>query len=259
MNSNRFFPIFLFVFSAFLVNAQYVEYGDASWYADKLQGKATSSGEKYDKNKLTAAHPTLPVGSLIRLTHLGNNRSVNVRVNDCTQKKGRIADLSRAAAEEIGLVRDGVARVRLELISLGQGKPACGKADPMLPTDYAYDGKMTTKGIPQPYGQPNASQQLTTPILPNGAYRPTALRPYTSGYAVQIASFSKLENAMIKVEEMEKKGFDNLLVHVSNNETFKVLLGPFDTESLANSYHSNLKSNYKIKGFVVNVAQLGAP
>lgn len=261
MKSYRLFPIFLFLFSAFLLNAQYVEYGEAAWYSDKLQGKMTSSGEKYDKNKLTAAHRNLPVGSIVRVTRIDNNSAVNVRINDCTKAKGdRIIELSRAAAEEVGLVRSGVARVRLELITLGQGKPACGKTDPTIPTSYNYTGTMTPRGpTPAAYNEQGQPQQVITPYLPDGAYRPAALRPYTSGYAVQVASFSKYENAMGKVAELEDKGFRDLLINFDDNSTYKVLLGPFDTESQANSYQDNLRKNYKIKGFVVSLSTLNAP
>ncbi len=261
MKLNRLFPILLMIFSCPALQAQYVEYGEADWYSDKLQGKNTASGELYDKNRLTAAHNTLPMGSLIRVTRLDNNRSVNVRVNDCAGTKKRVVKLSRAAAEEIGLVRAGVARVRIELIQLGQGRPACGKSDPMLPNTYSYNDQFTTRsGMPTPYGAiPQNPGMRMSPILPDGAYVAAALRPYTAGYAVQVASFSKFENAMNKVEELEEKGFENILINVDNNSTYKVIMGPFATESLANSYRENLSRRYKMKGFVVNIATLSSP
>ncbi len=90
--------------------------GEASYYHDRFQGRPTASGELYQSTELTAAHRTLAFGTLIRVTRLDTDQSVVVRVNDRgPHKEGRVVDLSRRAAEEIGLVRSGVAEVRIEL------------------------------------------------------------------------------------------------------------------------------------------------
>jgi rare lipoprotein A len=89
--------------------------GDASYYASKFQGRPTANGERFDNGKLTAAHRTLPFGTRIRVTNLYNGRSVTVRVNDRGPfVKGRVIDLSQAAARRIDMVRAGVVQVRLE-------------------------------------------------------------------------------------------------------------------------------------------------
>jgi len=88
--------------------------GDASFYAGRHQGKPTASGEAFDKNALTAAHRTLPFGTRLEVTNLENDRSVVVRVNDRGPfVRGRIVDLSLAAAKALGMTKDGVTRVRL--------------------------------------------------------------------------------------------------------------------------------------------------
>lgn len=93
--------------------------GLASWYADSLHGRSTASGEPYDRERLTAAHPKLPFGSIVQVTRLSNQRSVRVRINDRGPfVSGRIIDLSRAAAERLGMLQAGEARVTLELIRL---------------------------------------------------------------------------------------------------------------------------------------------
>lgn len=95
-----------------------VEAGLASWYGKKHQGKRTASGEVFDQKKFTAAHRSLPWGSLVKLTNLANGKSVEVRINDRGPfTKGRIIDVSRAAASVLGMVESGVARVQLELLS----------------------------------------------------------------------------------------------------------------------------------------------
>jgi rare lipoprotein A len=95
-----------------------VEAGLASWYGKKHQGKRTASGEVFDQKKFTAAHRSLPWGSIVKLTNLANGKSVEVRINDRGPfAKGRIIDVSRAAASVLGMVESGVARVQLELLS----------------------------------------------------------------------------------------------------------------------------------------------
>jgi rare lipoprotein A len=91
--------------------------GRASWYGKFFQGKETASGEAYDMNQLTAAHRSLPLGSLVRVTNLNNHRSVVVRVNDRGPlPENRVIDLSYAAAHFLGLSHTGTAPVRLDLI-----------------------------------------------------------------------------------------------------------------------------------------------
>lgn len=91
--------------------------GQASYYGARHHGRKTASGERFNKNALTAAHKTLPFGSKVRVTNLRNQRSVVVRINDRgPYAKRRVIDLSEQAAREIGMIRSGVAPVRLELL-----------------------------------------------------------------------------------------------------------------------------------------------
>jgi rare lipoprotein A (peptidoglycan hydrolase) len=93
-----------------------VEHGKASFYGRGFAGRKTASGERFDPNAMTAAHPSLPFGTRIRVTR-ENGASVVVRVNDrCGCPGGRIVDLSEGAARRIGMIKDGVVSVRLEVI-----------------------------------------------------------------------------------------------------------------------------------------------
>jgi len=93
------------------------EVGEASYYGSEFEGRKTASGERYDGDRLTAAHRTLPFGTRLRVTDLSNGRSVEVVVNDRgPHRKGRVVDLSRRAAEELHMVGRGVARVRVEVL-----------------------------------------------------------------------------------------------------------------------------------------------
>ena len=99
-----------------------VEIGNASWYGPNFAGRLTSDGEVFDPSKLTAAHRTLPFGTLVKVTNLVNGESVVVRINDRGPfKPNRIIDLSRGAAEAIGMKSMGVARVKLEPLALPKG------------------------------------------------------------------------------------------------------------------------------------------
>lgn len=102
-------------------SSRHVEEGKATWYADRFHGRYTASGEVYSKHKLTAAHPKLPFGSQVRVTHLRNGRSVIVTINDRGRfRKGRIIDLSRKAAEELQMITEGVAQVKVEWLEKTQ-------------------------------------------------------------------------------------------------------------------------------------------
>lgn len=91
--------------------------GAASFYGNKFQGRRTANGEKFDNNALTAAHKTLPFGSLVRVTKIRTGLSVVVRINDRGPfTRGRIIDLSKTAARKIGLGHSGTAMVRLEIL-----------------------------------------------------------------------------------------------------------------------------------------------
>lgn len=90
--------------------------GEASYYHDRFSGRPTASGEPYDPQALTAAHRSLPFGSRVRVTDMASGRSVVVRINDRGPwGGGRLIDISRAAAEELGLIRRGKGQVRLTL------------------------------------------------------------------------------------------------------------------------------------------------
>ena len=90
------------------------EVGLASWYGRRFRGGTTASGETFDERALTAAHRSLPLHSLVRVTNIANGRSVTVEVTDRgPRRRSRIIDLSQSAAAELGMKRKGIARVRL--------------------------------------------------------------------------------------------------------------------------------------------------
>jgi len=108
--------------------------GPASYYADKFVGRTTANGEIYDHERLTAAHPSLPFGTRVRVTRIdhADDSSVVVRINDRGPfRRGRIIDLSKAAARRLEMIREGVVEVRLDVVSYPEdvGDSSGGETD----------------------------------------------------------------------------------------------------------------------------------
>jgi len=97
--------------------------GVSSFYAEDFHGKLTANGEVYDMYGLTAAHKTLPLNTIVRVTNISNNKSLILRINDRgPYVKGRILDCSYGAAKKLGFVNDGTAKVKIEVIEWGDNK-----------------------------------------------------------------------------------------------------------------------------------------
>jgi rare lipoprotein A len=103
--------------SSFAGDVGFKQKGVASYYADRFQGRKTASGARYEKTALTAAHKTLPLGTKVRVTNLKSGESVEVQINDRGPHiKGRVVDLSKAAARELGMTGLGLVKVQVEVI-----------------------------------------------------------------------------------------------------------------------------------------------
>jgi len=113
----------LFLLTALYLSADSFQTGYASWYGGKFQGRKTANGEIFDTHKYTAAHKTLPFDTVLKVKNLENGRSVVVRINDRGPfVKNRIIDLSYAAAEDIGMIKTGTAKVRIAIIESNSSK-----------------------------------------------------------------------------------------------------------------------------------------
>ncbi|MFM2057522.1 MAG: hypothetical protein RLY71_1907 [Pseudomonadota bacterium] len=116
--------------------------GKVTYYANRHKGRRTASGERYDPTKLTMAHRTLPIGSRVRVTNLRNQRSVVVRVNDRgPYARGYVADLSLAAARQLGMLRAGIVEAELHL---AQGSPEAQAALESTPVASARTARRTS-------------------------------------------------------------------------------------------------------------------
>jgi len=131
-------------------NANYRAEGKASWYGSGFQGRLTASGEKFDMHALTAAHPTLPLPSYVRVTNLQNHRSLVVRVNDRgPYRANRLIDVSVRAATLLGFREQGVARVRVEYVR--RAKVARSRAAEIRP-DMKTSTEILLDGLREKYG-----------------------------------------------------------------------------------------------------------
>jgi len=183
--------------------------GYASWYGDQFHGHLTANGEKYDMYRLTAAHRDAPFGSLVKVTNLENHRTTQVRVNDRGPfVRGRIIDLSRAAAKELGMLSTGTTRVRLEF--LGTIAPAEPEAPPQAPSATETSPKEVMEKI----------------YLQAGAFR---------GY----------QNAKVFVEEFSSFHPELKPQIVEQDGFFRVWLGPYPTAAEATDIQTRLKGEGK--------------
>ncbi|EOW2497638.1 septal ring lytic transglycosylase RlpA family protein [Campylobacter coli] len=140
--------------------------GIASWYGPGFHGKKTSNGETYNQNGLTAAHKTLPMNTILKVTNLNNNRQVTVRVNDRGPfVNNRIIDLSKGAASQIDMIAAGTAPVRLEVIGFGSANSGNNVVHSNI--NYGASGGIANNG--QIYEGGNFMVQIGAFKNPSGA------------------------------------------------------------------------------------------
>ena len=189
--------------------APYEAVGKASWYGARHHGKKTASGERFDMHASTAAHRTLPLGSLVEVTNLDNDRTVQVRINDRGPYSGdRILDLSQAAAEDLDFIRRGTARVRIRTLGLRGGEePEPASAAHDLPT------------APVPYNELEGGLP-ETPL-------PTRVIPVSGeAYVVQAGTFSVRANAETAAGRLKATGATEIrTVQLRGGEFHVVVVG----------------------------------
>jgi rare lipoprotein A len=188
----------------------YDEVGLASWYGAQHNGRPTSTGERFDMTALTAAHKTLPLPSLVEVTNRANGRRVILRVNDRGPfVDSRIIDLSRAAAEELGLLSQGVGEVRVRYVGRA---PRAGGGTPLQRAEAAPTPQ------PGPYLQPTAP---VTPVVAD-----------TSAYWVQAGAFSDRRAAKRIADRLGDRATIQDLSG-GGQAQFRVIVGPWPDANAA--------------------------
>lgn len=216
-------------FSIQLILAQ-TQTGKASFYADKFEGSPTASGEKYRHSKATAAHKTLPFGTKVKVTNLGNNESVEVTINDRgPYVDGRIIDLSRSAAEKLGFINQGLADVRIEVVDHGDLKGG----GQVVPIDkVSVDEKEF--------------------------YDFEIKRNEPKGFGVQIGTYQELVNLMRLADNLKNsyKKQVNVQVKIVNGvKYYSLILGQFSTRNKATSFIGDVKKKFP-DAFIVEYDRL---
>jgi rare lipoprotein A len=185
--------------------------GIASWYGKEFHGKKTSSGEIYDMHAMTAAHKTLPLGTYVRVRNLTNQREVVLRVNDRGPfVRGRIIDLSYAAAKEVDILDAGTAAV--EIVALGKPVSSAGGSDPAyVHADY-YSGNFTFQvgAFTVRQNAERLRQELAA------VHQNAHITRYNSGeavfYRVRVGKCTTLEEAIQYEDYLVRNGFPDAFV-----------------------------------------------
>jgi rare lipoprotein A len=243
------------------VDYEYSEIGIASWYGPKFHGRSTANGEIFDMNQVSAAHRTLPLPSMVRVTNLDNGRSLKMRVNDRgPYASGRIIDVSRRSAQLLGFYRKGTARVRVEILADESrqladnpgGAPVPVVADPgssntaqssaeveggplQAPSNTSPEPAMAAKaddGVTREALMPlgGSDQAMATSegsIIPIRAASPTQLY-------VQAGAYSQFDNA--KRVRAQLSGLGPVDIHpfqVGGRSLYRVRLGPLSSSDEA--------------------------
>ncbi|MBT3170276.1 MAG: septal ring lytic transglycosylase RlpA family protein [Rhodospirillaceae bacterium] len=236
----RYFPRF---------DAKYNETGTASWYGEPFHGRNTANGERYDMNELTAAHKTMPMPSLVRVTNLENGRILMLRVNDRGPfVNGRIIDISRRGAQLLGFYRKGTAKVRVEFIKFAPltvvaKAPVQEPEDDGIAAGDAPGQRMSADEVMEARSEPFedrpdiSSQYLDAPIQSAelGGIEHDALTAQPdpangtvlSGIFIQVGAFAERSNAVRLARQLNQLSPSVISAANINGVTwFRVRMGP---------------------------------
>lgn len=255
----------------------HVETGVASWYGPGFHSKATANGEQYNQEDHTAAHRTLQMPSVLRVTNLDNGRSTVVRVNDRgPYARNRIIDLSRAAAQELDMLRNGTARVRIDQLSaesqtvkqvaLGGGGPseqnaaltqlASGRGAPVAPPPAPAPVPTAAPMAPPPppfQQAPPPPQEVFVRAEPPRTAPPATRGPTIASIAsgstqsggsfyVQTGAFSTMNNAVRQRDLISSYGSTEIFpASAGGHEVYRVRVGPYTTQDAAGIVADRLK------------------
>jgi rare lipoprotein A len=189
---------------------------------------------------MTAAHRTLPFNTVVRVNNVENNKSVEVRINDRGPKSlNRIIDVSRKAAKELDIIRNGMGNVKVEVIQLyytAADSDSIRKQDlirnPPIDTNVYYDSAHLNK---------------------SGWYKVSVKDVIPAGYGIQVGSFSQYTNLMNEIDTLQKMFSYSILVQntkVNEQLYYRVILGPFDTKVQAQQVMTEIRKK-KVHGFIL--------
>ncbi len=237
-------------------NYTYSEEGTASWYGTEFEGQKTANGEIFNPNLYTAAHKTMPLPSVVRVTNLENNKSVVVRVNDRGPfTKDRLIDVSEVAAAELGFKDKGTTRVRMEVLPEESRQikelaiasnptanavptPIVPAAEPVVEPIAPAAPLVAATTIPEPTPAPVIEPEPVFEPTPTPAPAPAVMA--TGAFKVQAGAFNSMENATVMQNQISSLGASSI---VEKDGYFKIHFGPFKTKEEASAMAAKLREN----------------
>ena len=207
------------------------EEGIASWYGTEFEGHPTASGELFNPAQLTAAHPSLPFGTLLRVTNTQNNRQVTVRVNDRGPfVNTRIIDVSRAAAEALDILATGTAPVVVELA--GDASIAAPPVAPPILAD-PWIAPIPAQAA-QPVTAPPPAAEAPPPSDPNAAVVRPGIPPLGTAkrYRVQVGAYKVTRNAVDTFDRVKGIGLEPS--YERHDDYYRVVLSGIRAEDIQN-------------------------
>ena len=194
------------------VDYSYDEIGIASWYGPNFHGKKTANGEIYNQNELTAAHKTLPMPTIVEVINLENDLKLRVRINDRGPfVRGRIIDLSKRAAQELDVIRNGIARVRVRVVEDESRRIA--KDYKNLENSYSANSAKPEK---------IESKQIVDDLQEKN------IKTKKKNLIIQVAAFSEIENAENLLLKLKKFSVFIDKDYIKNKFFYRVRVGPFE-------------------------------
>jgi rare lipoprotein A len=233
----------------------YDRVGIASWYGEPFHGRATANGERFDRDVVTAAHPTVPLPSLVRVVNLTNNRELVVRVNDRGPFVGdRLIDLSQEAARQLGFEQQGLAPVRVQFVAL-----ADADGEPPQPTTLRRRAPMPERPAEPPpqlvatapaQGRPGASLP-ERPAAP--APQLVAVAPVQChGYFIQVGAFAEPVRAHRMAAELHAlQAMPVSLAMPAQDHLARVRLGPIADPTAVDATLDRVKRSGFSEAFIV--------
>lgn len=227
----------------------YREEGVASWYGPGFHGKRTANGEVFDQHDITAAHRTLQLPCIARVTNLDNGRQIEVRINDRGPfKKDRIIDLSKKSAQLLGVHLNGTARVRVEVVKDKSMQIAESAKKGIIenPIQYAEAEQVQPAEAIQTKSQPiqtASADPVARQVASTSQTSFSAATAAPSGIYIHAGSFQQMDNAQ-KVTQLYKDfGKVNIETVTVNQKNFhRVLIGPFENQDRAQMVLSSIES-----------------
>ena len=221
------------------VDYTYNEVGIASWYGPGFHGKKTANGEIFDQNKITAAHKTLPLPSIVRVTNLENGKVLpSVRVNDRGPfVKNRIIDLSKKAANELGFMNKGVARVRVEILEDESRK----FANELIDTNR---NKSVSSAEVKEIKKKDISQNIPIEINSDESIKANKNEKANSilkeNIAIQVGAFTDHRNAKDLIKKLHEFKAYIKREFVNERYLYRVRIGPLKDIDIANQVKEKL-------------------